>query len=108
MIGAGQMRERVTIQQENETSDGGGGYSVAWIDVASVAAQVRPLRGKEQLEHMQMQDSTLFTVTIRYRSDVTPKMRLDWIGTILNIRAVINPDQRRRFLEITCEAGVAV
>lgn len=33
---AGQLRERVTIQQAVETPDGGGGSSIDWQDVATV------------------------------------------------------------------------
>ena len=45
-------------------------------------------------------------VTIRHRDGVTPKMRLKFGARILNIRAVINPAERNRTLELLCEEGV--
>ena len=45
-------------------------------------------------------------VTIRHRDAVTAKMRLKFGTRILNIRAVVNPSERNRTLELLCEEGV--
>ena len=106
MMRAGTMREKVTIEREIGVSDGQGGKSLIWQLVARVCARVEPLRGREALQAMQVQDSQLYRVTIRYRSDVVPKMRLVWGARTLNIRAVANLDEHRIYLELTAEAGV--
>lgn len=103
---AGKLRERITIQSETSTPDGGGGYTVGWNNVATVFAQVKPQRGKEALEAMQMRDTQLYDVVIRYRADVTPKHRISWGSRIFNIRAVMNKDERDRYLTLVCEEGV--
>ncbi len=42
-----------------------------------------------------------------YRAGVAPKQRLLFGARTLNIRAVVNPDERNRWLELLCEEGVA-
>lgn len=103
---AGKLRERITIQSETSTSDGGGGYTVGWSNVATVWAQVKPQRGNEALEAMQMRDTQLYDVIIRYRTDVLPKNRITWNNRIFNIRAVMNKDERDKYLTLVCEDGV--
>jgi len=105
--GLGKMRERVTLQQESNTADGYGGQVLAWSDVATVWAKVEPLSGREQIEADKLQGVVNTRITIRYRSDVVPGMRLTWNSKNYNIRAVICEEERDRFLQLTCEVGVA-
>ncbi|HCX68353.1 MAG TPA: head-tail adaptor protein, partial [Rhodobiaceae bacterium] len=46
---------------------------------------------------------TKLRLTIRYRSGITTEMRVLWNARVLNIRAVGNPDGRKRFLVLDCE-----
>lgn len=105
---AGQLRERVTIQQAVETPDGGGGSSIDWQDVATVWAEVRPLSGRERLQAQQLESAVNYRIRIRFRSDITAGMRLVWRDQVMNIRAVYNEDQKRAYLTLDCESGVAV
>ncbi len=105
-MSAGKLRERITIQSETTTPDGGGGYTASWTNVATVWARVTPTRGNEALEAMQMRDTQLYDITIRYRNDVLPKNRVLWGSIELNIRAVANKDERDRYLTLVCERGV--
>lgn len=102
------LRHRLTLQQEVRTADGAGGYTPSWSDVATVWAQVEPLKGAERLHAMQLQDTVSHRVTIRYRAGVTAALRLLFGTRVFNIRAVINPGERNRWLELMCEEGVAV
>ena len=45
-------------------------------------------------------------ITIRYRTDITPKMRAVWGSRIMNIREVINPDEQKKYLQLTVEENV--
>lgn len=107
-MAAGKLRERVTLQAETQTPDGAGGYSLGWSDVATVWASVKPMRGKESLESMQVRDVQPYEVMIRYNSavTVTPKHRLSWNGKLLNIRSVVNRDMRDKYLMLHCEEGI--
>lgn len=103
----GKLRHRVTIQSESTTADGGGGFTLAWTDVTTVWAAVEPLKGAERLRGQQLEAAVTHKITIRHRSDVTTKQRLKFGTRLFNVRAVINPDERDRWLELLCEEGVA-
>lgn len=108
MASACDLRHRVTIQREARTADGAGGYTLDWSDVATVWARIEPRKGAERLRAMQVQDTVNHRVTIRYRAGVTAAMRLVFGTRVFDIRAVINPDERDRWLELMCEEGVAI
>lgn len=106
----GAMRERITLQSATRTLDAGGGAVVSWTPLAFAAhvwARIEPLSGGEALQAMRLQARVTHRVRLRWRDDVTAAMRLVWGTRVLNIRAVINPDERRRYLELLCEEGVA-
>ena len=103
----GQMREQVTVQSPTEVSQGGGGSSITWSDVATFWAEVRALRGREQIEALALEAATMYRITRRYTETITERQRLTWKGRILNIRSVVDPDGRRQWTEILAETGVA-
>ena len=106
----GELRSRVTLQQESRVADGGGGFSNTWTNLASsptVWARIEPLRGREVLQAMQLQSPVTHRVTLRYRGDVRAGMRLVAGARAFNIRAAINLEERGRWLELLCEEGVA-
>lgn len=77
-MNAGDLRDRVTIQQKSTTADGQGGRAVTWATLATVSATVKPVQMSERLQAAAIGSSLTYTVTIRYRPDVTPAMRLTW------------------------------
>ena len=107
---ARELRHKIIIQAENPQTDGGGGEGDPWAaptTVATARARIEPLKGSEQLRAMQLEDKVSHRVTIRYRSGITAKQRIKFGSRLLNIRAVINPEERNRFLELLCDEGVA-
>ncbi|MFQ5783607.1 MAG: phage head closure protein [Alphaproteobacteria bacterium] len=105
-VRAGALRHRVALQSAVETADGGGGFGVAWSDVATVWAAIEPLKGTERLRAQRLENPVSHKVTIRYRGGVTAAMRLKFGTRIFDIRAVINPRERNQRLELLCEEGV--
>jgi SPP1 family predicted phage head-tail adaptor len=106
----GSLRQRIEIQAEAATGDGGGGQTDPWassVVVATVWANVEPLRGDERLRAMQLEDVVTHKITIRYRPGITARMRVKFGARLLNIRAVIDPQEQQRVLELMCEEGVA-
>lgn len=67
----GDLRNRVTIQRLNKTSDGQGGTSSSWVDVKSVWADVRPLSGGQLMVAQQMQSVITHRIVMRYQGDFT-------------------------------------
>lgn len=101
------LRHKITIQSETRTSDGAGGWDRTWTNFANARAEIKPLRGAEQFRAMNLEDSITHKITIRYRSGITSHMRIVFGTRIMNIRSVINIDERNRWLEIMADEGVA-
>ncbi len=103
----GTLRHRLTLQEETRSADTGGGYTLTWGDFATVWGRIEPLTGTERLRAMQLESRISHRVTIRHRAGVIAGMRLLHSGRAFNVRAVIDPDERRHWLELMCEEGVA-
>lgn len=106
----GKLRHRLTIQAANPTADVYGGQQDPWAQPTSVArvwGQIRPLRGTEQLRGMQLEGRVSHRIVIRKREGVTSAMRIKFGARLFNIRAVIDPGEEKRWLELLCDEGVA-
>lgn len=105
---AGRLRHRVTQQREQQTSDGGGGYEVAWVDVATFWAAVEPTVGRESLEARQLEDAITHKIVLRGPRDIKAKDRIVHDGRAFNIRSVKDIQERGHRIEVEAEEGVAV
>ena len=103
---AGRLRHRVVIQEPDNCVDAYGGPSHGWSDVARVFADIRPVRGQERLETLQVSADVTHTVIMRYRSGVTPKMRIRYGTRLLNVISVLNVGERNKQLELLCSEQV--
>lgn len=101
-IPIGALRYRMELQQPVRTSDGGGGASVSWETIAEIWAAVLPISGEERLTADAVSGRLTHEVWIRHRAGVTPSMRFHLDGRILEIRAVIAVDGRRRRFKCLC------
>lgn len=81
---AGQLRERITIQQKNfaaSNEDAHGQPLDTYTDLTNrskEAAAIEPVSGAEVVEASQLVGVAVFMVEIRYREDLTTDMRLRW------------------------------
>ena len=106
----GQLRHRDAIEAANAASDSYGGQINPWAAptiVARVWARIEPLRGREQLRGMQLESRVTHRITIRHRADLGAANRIRFGTRVFNIRAVIDVEERGRWLELLCEEGVA-
>jgi SPP1 family predicted phage head-tail adaptor len=100
---AGLMRDRVAIKQRVDGLDEYGGQSESFTTLATVWAQVKPATGTERHAADQPEAILSHTVTIRYRSDITPELYLEVEnGPTLDIWSVNNIDRRNARLELSC------
>lgn len=103
---ANDLTERVTLQQATRVTDGRGGWSETWADLATVYAKVRHLSGNEVWRFDRLNAVASLMVVIRYRAGVTPRHRLLIRGVTHNITDVRNVDMADRWLEIAVQSGV--
>jgi SPP1 family predicted phage head-tail adaptor len=47
------------------------------------------------------------SIFIRYTADILPTDRVNFKGRYMQIRAVVNMEERNRWIELACEEGVA-
>jgi SPP1 family predicted phage head-tail adaptor len=104
----GPMRNRVEIQSRTVAQDSYGQAVPTWTTLATVAAEVLPLSGREMWQAQQARPQVTHKVTIRFYSGLTAKHRLLFDGATLNIDSVLNPDGRKRFHELICVEQVQV
>lgn len=110
------LRHLLTLQQEVQTPDGGGGYTRGWQDVASLWAEIIPLTdtqnsshgsGREVLFAGQVQAEISHRIRLRYRDGVTARMRLVFENRAFNIRAVADTSENRDTMDVLAQEGAA-
>lgn len=94
------MRHKVTVQNASRVSDGQGGFTETWPDGATVWADVKQTKAWEKFQAQQTQTPVIWTVTVRYRTDVTSASRLRYGTKVLWVKEVINREERNLFLDI--------
>ena len=115
---AGDLRARVGFYRREVQSDGYGNNQASYGASAefTVAANIKPRLGGEQVLAGRLTGQNLVNITVRKSAD-TSSVTDDWrakderTGTIYNIRSIIDPEQETsqhgRWLEMLCEEGVA-
>lgn len=104
---AGQLNQRVTVQQPSTTVDALGQRVETWADVFTDWAQALPLRGREFFEAGAMQSEATVRFRLRWRTGVAANMRVVWQGVPHAIVGdIINVGGRHEVLEIMAAAGV--
>jgi len=98
----GDLRHRISLQELVSIPDGMGGFSEEWQDVATVWASVEPLRGQERYLAQQTLQEVTHKVTMRYREGVSTRMRIFFGGRLFTIKAILDPEERHKWLEILC------
>jgi SPP1 family predicted phage head-tail adaptor len=112
---AGDLRERIGFYQRVDSDDGAGNVQAGYAEKPffQAHANVRPKLGGEGIQAGRLAGSNFVNITVR-RSANALLVTTDWrakderTGAIYNIRSgPIDPDQKRRWLELLCEEGVA-
>lgn len=107
---AARLRQRITFERSVETTDGAGGVSRSFTEVATVWAEIIPQTpsiSDEKYLYGQMQSSITHRILLRYRNDITTAMRVRYAGRCFNLRVMINVGEADMLLELLAEEGVA-
>jgi SPP1 family predicted phage head-tail adaptor len=103
---AGQLRDRVTIEQRGTTRDAAGQKVAGWAALATVWANVRHQSGAEVIRADAEVSVVRASIRLRFREDVTAGMRVVKGSTVYDVKAVL-PDSRREFVDLVCETGAS-
>jgi SPP1 family predicted phage head-tail adaptor len=101
-MNAGELRHRVTFQKRGIDPATGG--LTGWADYVTVWAKVEDLSGRDYFQAQMLGEASQVTsrITVRWRSDIDPHMRIKFGNRLFDIKTILNPDGRRRLLQIMC------
>lgn len=109
-MGAGQLRKRVTFEEEVRISDGAGGYASQWQWPVTVWGAIMPERGRERLQSGRLESPVAGILRVRSSAQlrtVKESHRVTIDGVPYQIRSIVNPDSRGKYLDMVVERGVA-
>jgi len=120
-VNAGELRNKITIQELQRVPDGYGGYTETWNNItAKTWAEIQPLRGSERYQAQRISNALSHKVILRYLDGIKPQMRVCSSDSILpcllpfvlddlqvfHIVAAINVEERNEMLELLCEEKI--
>jgi len=107
-LSAGKLRHRITIQKPVSSQDPtSGDAKVNWTNHAEVWAAVEPLSVREFISAQSMQSQVVARITVRYRDDLTAKMRILYRDRIYNPQGWLpDPDSGLEYLTAPVTEGV--
>ena len=104
---SGMLQHHVTIQRLTLTPDGIGGGVQTWATLYQPWAYIAPVTGWEKMAGMQLESPVTHTIYIRYRLDIAARDRVVLRGRVFNVRSIADIEEKRIFIELKCEEGVA-
>jgi SPP1 family predicted phage head-tail adaptor len=107
MINAGNLTDRIVIEQASETRNVVGEVTLSWATFATVWADVQALSGREAERYGQMVGFAGHKVTIRQLAGVKPAMRILYQGSRTLEIGAINEYERGWYLELICTEKAA-
>jgi head-tail adaptor len=109
---AGDLRERINIEEPNDTADGGGGASPGWSRwFGTFAAAVQAVRASEDETNGGLRQVAvcLFTVRRQIAQQIQDaggsSLRIIWRGRAFDIREIRLGPPSDAFTEIAAESG---
>jgi SPP1 family predicted phage head-tail adaptor len=107
---AGPLKERIAFDQRVVTVDGYGNEQGDWQQQFIRSARLHPRLGGEQVMASRLQGIQPYTITVRY-DDETKTIETDWRarniedGKVYAILGIVNPDERKRWIELEVRSG---
>lgn len=109
---SGHLKHSITLQKQTVIDDGYGNRRGTFANQFTVKARIEPRLGGESVLAARLTGKNLANITVRSSTN-TRMIEPEWrvvdtrTGDFWNIRSVIDPDDRRMFVEMLCEQGVA-
>ena len=108
---AGALNNSVAFKRMDTTDDGHGNTSSGgWIEFLTVSCRLRETRGRERVDGgaLAAPMSGVLTVRSSTLTRAVTEANQAVIGSVeWNIRSIVNPDMRGKWLEMVVERGVA-
>jgi len=99
----GRLRHRLTLETATSTPDGAGGATLSWNTVASLWAEIVPLKTDEREVAEGLGDVTLHRITIRKRDDISAGDRFTLGARVFRIKSMTDAQEDGRYFACVCE-----
>ena len=96
----GDLNKRVTLQYQTKTSDGMGGWTVSFVDHATIWAAIWPTSANEIIAANAISMVVSHRIRIRYRSVLKAAWRIKFGNRYFAIVSIINPNESGEWLDI--------
>lgn len=100
---AGPLRNRCSLQAEQRTPDGMGGYQQGWLELRKVWAEITLPTGRTDVVAQQLQAVVTAELRTRPAADLIAGRRLVHGGATYRIEAAL-PDNRNSLLRLLCSS----
>ncbi len=100
------LDKRITLQASTRVPDGGGSFTTAWVDMATVWAKKTTHRSDEAVQAMMTTGTAIHNFRIRYRTDIKSSWRIKEGNKFM---ALIGPPievVRREWMDITAKETI--
>lgn len=102
MSSVNMLRARLRLERLIQTPDTGGGFTESWQLIEELWAELAPAGSGEQELADHLESRVKFTITIRYRNDITAADRFTQNSDVFAIHGIFDPDTRRQWLVCKC------
>jgi SPP1 family predicted phage head-tail adaptor len=100
------LRHQIQLLMQSELSDGGGGKTITYVPFSPpliIAALVAPQSAGERGYADQTISTESVDVIMRYRSGIDQTMRVQYGSRQFEIQGIVDLDERREWMRLTCE-----
>ena len=106
---AGMLRTPCQFQRKTRVSDGSGGWSEAWTNLAGAATRCsfKALSGGERFQAQRAEATTRNRIVTRYFAGLVESDRVVIAGRRYSIVFINNVELRNRWVEIELDGGTA-
>jgi SPP1 family predicted phage head-tail adaptor len=98
---AGELRQRIAIQQNTPTRDSTNAEMAHWSTIVTLWARIDTLTGTEEILQQQAAAVRTHKLTIRRYASLTTVMRVVWKNSVFDILTIID-DNTNRQMTLMC------
>lgn len=100
---AGPLNTRIVVQQQSTTPDDLGQPVLTWATFATLWADVKQSSGMTMIRGDADLSVVRASIRIRYRTDITPAMRVAVGLVIYQIQAVLPDVAKKQYTDLVCQ-----
>lgn len=101
---AGKLRHTIAIERATSEPNEIGEMIPTWAPIATVAASIEPLTGREYYAAQSLQSEVTTKIRLRHLPGILPSDRITHGAAIYDVLEVIDPEMRNIELVLMCKS----